>query len=135
MILTDAGPLLALIDRRDSNHQRCAEVAAGLLGPMLTTWPAFTEAMYLAGREGGWAWQEVMWRWVRAASLVLSEPTPAMLARIPALMQQFQDLPMDLADASLVAVADERRLQRVFTLDRDFHVYRLPDGRAFEVVP
>ncbi len=102
---------------------------------MLTTWPAFTEAMYLAGREGGWAWQAVLWRWVRAASLVLSEPTPTTLTRIPALMEQYQDLPMDLADASLVAVAEERRLQRIFTLDSDFHVYRLPDGRALEVLP
>jgi predicted nucleic acid-binding protein len=91
--------------------------------------------MYLAGREGGWAWQAVLWRWVRAASLVLLEPTPAMLARIPALMEQYQDLPMDLADASLVAVAEERRLQRIFTLDSDFRVYRLPDGGAFDVVP
>jgi len=58
-----------------------------------------------------------------------------MLARMPALMEQYSDLPMDLADASLVALAEERHLRDVFTLGRDFRVYRLPDGRAFNLVP
>jgi predicted nucleic acid-binding protein len=42
---------------------------------------------------------------------------------------------MDLADASLVAVAEERRLSQVFTLDADFRVYRLPNGAPFELFP
>ena len=58
-----------------------------------------------------------------------------MLGRMPALMERYRDLPMDLADASLVALAEERRLRQVFTLDADFRVYRLPDGQAFEVLP
>jgi predicted nucleic acid-binding protein len=72
---------------------------------------------------------------VRTRQLILAETTPSMLARMPALMQQYRDLPMDLADASLVALAEEQRLVEVFTLDRDFRVYRLPDGRAFRVLP
>jgi uncharacterized protein len=50
-------------------------------------------------------------------------------------MAQYHDLPMDLADASLVAVAETLNLTRVFTLDSDFGVYCLGDGRGFEVVP
>jgi predicted nucleic acid-binding protein len=42
---------------------------------------------------------------------------------------------MDLADASLVAVAETRLFRRVFTIDSDFYVYRLADGSALEVVP
>jgi len=57
------------------------------------------------------------------------------VARMRVLMQQYQDLPMDLADASLVAVAEERRLDRIFTLDSNFHVYRLAGGRTFIVIP
>lgn len=135
MILTDAGPLLALIDRSDRNHSRCIAASATLVGPMVTRWPAFTEAIYLAGQESGWPAQEFLWRWVRSNSLVLNEATPMMLARMPALMQQYKDLPMDLADASLVALAEERRLRQVFTLDSDFRLYRLPNGGAFEIVP
>jgi hypothetical protein len=58
-----------------------------------------------------------------------------MFERMPALMERYQNVPMDLADASLVAVAEEQHMHRVFSLDRDFLIYRLPDGAAFEVVP
>lgn len=58
-----------------------------------------------------------------------------MVDRIQSLMEKYKDLLMDLADASLVALAEARRLRRVFTLDADFHVYRLPGNEAFEVLP
>jgi len=134
VILTDAGVLLALLDRRDADHARCVSAAATVVGPMLTTWPAFTEAMYLVGREG-WYLQQILWRRVAAGTLVLHEMTPTMLARMPALMERYQDTPMDPADASLVALAEERRLRRIFSLDNDFRVYRLSGGEAFELIP
>jgi hypothetical protein len=43
MILTDAGPLIAILDRGERHHQPYVECLADLVGPMLTTWPAFTE--------------------------------------------------------------------------------------------
>jgi predicted nucleic acid-binding protein len=135
VILTDAGPLIALIDRRDRLHAQCVAAAGTLTRPMLSTWPAFTEAMYLLGAGAGWRAQDPLWRMVRTGQLILAETTATMLARMPALMEQYKDLPMDLADASLVALAEELGQNEVFTLDRDFRVYRLPDGRAFKVVP
>jgi uncharacterized protein len=135
VILADAGPLVALIERRDTHHARCVSAAARVVGPMLTTWPVFTEAVYLLGRSGGWHSQQQLWRQVRAGGLVLDEVTPAMLTRMYALMERYQDLPMDLADASLVALAEERRMRQVFTVDNDFRVYRLPGGDAFELIP
>jgi predicted nucleic acid-binding protein len=42
---------------------------------------------------------------------------------------------MDLADATLVALAEERGRRRVFTLDADFHIYRLHGRQRFEVIP
>ena len=50
-------------------------------------------------------------------------------------MQIYQNVPMDLADASLVAVADSRKIRRLFTLDGDFYIYRLADGSVLEAVP
>ncbi|MCW3096295.1 MAG: domain protein like [Chthonomonadaceae bacterium] len=47
MTLTDASPLVALINAKDKNHARCLAVLPVLSAPLLTTWPAFTEAMYL----------------------------------------------------------------------------------------
>ena len=135
MILTDAGPLAALLDRRDVNYPRCVSVLANRVGPMATTWPAFTEAMFLAGREGGWPWQARVWGWMAIGALVVYDLTPRAVARLPLLMEQYRDLPMDLSGASLVALAEERRLRQVFTFNRDFSVYRLPNGAAFELIP
>lgn len=102
---------------------------------MVTTWPAFTEAMYLLGRAGGWPAQARLWTIVGRGTLQITDLSAPTVVRMRALMEQYRDLPMDLADASLVALAEERGLSRVFTLDRDFQAYRLSRGRAFTIVP
>jgi predicted nucleic acid-binding protein len=102
---------------------------------MLTTWPAFTEAMYLLGEASGWSGQEPLWRLVRRADLQIAESGARTIDRMAALIARYRDLPMDLADASLVALAEERGLSRVFTLDRHFRAYRAARGKAFSVVP
>jgi hypothetical protein len=135
VILVDAGPLFAIVHRRDAAHGQCVAALEQLRGPMVTTLPAFTEAMYLLGAVAGWRGQEPCWRLVHQGSLQLAEATAAMLERMPILMQQYADLPMDLADASLVAYAEEQDLTRIFTLDGHFRIYRLPHGRAFDVIP
>lgn len=133
MILTDAGPLVALVDRGEPDHEQCVDTLAKLRGPMLTTWPAFTEAMYLLGDVAGWQAQEVLWRLQQRGDLVVEMPTH--LDRTAELMRRYRDLPMDLADATLVALAEERALGTVFSLDRDFKVYRLTRGKPFKVLP
>jgi uncharacterized protein len=50
-------------------------------------------------------------------------------------MAKYQDLPMDFADASVVAAAERLGTRQVFTLDRDFYIYRFADGAAVEIVP
>jgi predicted nucleic acid-binding protein len=50
-------------------------------------------------------------------------------------MEKYKDQPMDLADASLIVAAERLRMQRIFTLDSDFHIYRLADNSAMECIP
>jgi predicted nucleic acid-binding protein len=50
-------------------------------------------------------------------------------------MEKYQNVPMDLADATLVATAEARRMRRIFTLDSDFQIYRLRGRISFELVP
>ena len=52
-----------------------------------------------------------------------------------ALMRQYRDTPMDLADASLVSAADRLGTRHIFTLDRHFRPYRIDDRYPFEIVP
>lgn len=133
MILTDAGPMIALLDRGEPDHLKCQEASVRLHGPLLTTWPAFTEAIYLMGQAGGWIAQEPLWRLLRRGDLIVE--MPQQLERIATLMSKYQNVPMDLADASLVALAEERGLTTIFTLDRDFRIYRLSRNRAFTIIP
>jgi len=135
MTLVDAGPLVALIDRGEPEHKRCVDVLAELSGPLITTWPAFTEAIYLLGGAGGWSAQAALWKLVDRGDLQLADLDVSMRQRSRDLMAKYDDVPMDLADASLVALAESLKLNRVFTLDSDFHIYRMKTRRAFEVLP
>ena len=136
MTLTDTGPLVALLDADDPYHAACVAAAQRLpSGPLLTTWVCFTEAMYLLGAVGGYRYQATLWHLRSAGRLVLHDLTAAEADRMAVLMERYQDTPMDLADASLVVVSESRSLRVVFTTDSDFHIYRLADGSALEVVP
>jgi len=134
--LTDAGPLVALVNRNDPNHSRCVAATQSLPAePLLTTWPCFTEAMYLLFKAGGYSGQQALWQWRAAGRLVLQDLSKEETDRMDELMDKYRDLPMDLADASLVAVADQLGMNTIFTLDKDFHIYRLRDSSAFRIVP
>ncbi len=70
MILCDASALIALLSRRDNNHQRCVAVLPLLQPPLMTTWPCFVEAMYLLGRDVGWLGQKALWSYVENKNLL-----------------------------------------------------------------
>ena len=138
MILCDAGPMIALIDQDDIHHSRCAEVLRTLAAPLVTTWPCLTEAMYRLHQAGGHRAQDELWGFVEEGLLRLHPASETEQRRMRALMGKYHDTPMDLADASLVAAAEVLNQRRVFSLDSDFYVYRIGEGRAagsFEIVP
>ena len=135
MTLTDTGPLVGIIDEDDKHHAACAAELPRLDAPMVTPWLCFTEAMYLLGESLGHSGQDDLWKLVDNGSLVIHESTPAERARMRELMAKYKDTPMDLADASLVAAAEVLGIRRIFTVDSDFVVYRLPGKQSFEIVP
>ena len=135
MFLTVAGPLVALLDADEPDHDRCRDALELLQLPLLPPWPAFTEAMYLIGRAGAWPGQRALWQLLLRDDLVIAPPSGNGTERAAVLMEKYADRPMDLADATLVALAEERRIRRIFTLDAHFQIYRLEGRRRFEVVP
>lgn len=136
MILCDTGPLVALIDQSDPAHARCVAALRTLPAvPLLTTWPCWVEAMYLLWRAGGFPAQEELWDYLADELVMLYTPVPGDWERMRLLMRQYSDIPMDLADASLVVAAERHRLRRIFTLDSDFHAYRIESKQPFEMIP
>jgi predicted nucleic acid-binding protein len=136
MILVDTGPLVALFDRRDADHQPCRKLLADLTEPLCTTVPVLTEAFHLLA-PGSIGSQRLM-DFVSARGLCVWFLDDAGLQRAFELMVQYADRPMDLADASLVVLAETSHQYRIFTLDRgDFAAYRIKKGHrtlAFEVL-
>ena len=132
-MLVDAGPLVALLDQSDPHHAASVAALTTFRDPLVTVWPAFTEAMYLLGSS--WRGQKALWSRLEAGSLMLAQLDEGDAPRMRELMEKYRDLPMDLADAALVRVAEREDLTRIFTLDRrHFSVYRPGRRRRFSIL-
>ncbi len=123
-VLVDAGPFVALLDQSDKHHEPVVEALRQIRDPLVSVWPVIVEAMYLLGYS--WQAQKALWEILEAGTVSLLELDEADVPRMKELMETYRDLPMDMADAALVRVAERENLRRVLTLDyRDFSVYRL----------
>jgi predicted nucleic acid-binding protein len=132
-VLVDAGPLVALLDRSDLHHAACKRALESIRIPLTTVWPVVAEAMYLLGFS--FKAQEALFEMLESAVSLLPLDAPD-LPRIRALMKKYRDLPMDLADAALVRVAERERIPDVFTIDRrDFKLYRPRGIGRFNILP
>jgi len=132
-VLVDASALIALLDRDDAAHERCVEALKKIRDPLVTVWPALTEAMHLlADTPRG---PDALCDMVSDDALKLISLEAPDLARMKQLMEKYRDLPMDFADAALVCAAERERLTRIVTFDRHFEIYRLPRRSRFTVLP
>jgi len=133
-VLVDAGPLVALLDGADAHHAACVDALQAIRDPLVTVWPALTEAMYLLGFSS--RAQDALWEMVEGEALALAALDRHDASRMQALMRKYRDLPMDLADAALVRIAEREKLQHIFTLDRKhFRVYRPAGVGRFSILP
>lgn len=131
-LLTDYGPLVAILDADDAEHERCVEFMVSERRRLISTWPVVSEAMQVL-RESLPA-QRALLAMIEAGKLEVVEIL-AEIGWMAALMAEYHDVPMDFAAASLVAVAERENLDTVFTFDPAFRIYRLDDGRAFQIAP
>lgn len=134
MILVDTGPLVALLHADDQNHDRCVKTLKSLEEQMVTVWPVVTEAMYLLNFS--WEAQAALWEMIVTEALVILPLDQEDAPRMKDLMRKYRDLPMDMADAALVRIAERERFRRVFSLDRrGFTVYRPEKVERFSIIP
>src|SRR6185295_13186810 len=131
--LADTGALLALLDRRDNWHRRCAEAFTTLCLPLATSAAVLTELFHLLDdtREASAAWGLL-----RSGAVPLLPIGDEDLPELQALMERYHDRPMDFADATLVHLAKREGLPTIFTVDNDdFETYRIEGKRRFRIVP
>lgn len=98
---------------------------------LVTTWLVVTEAWHLLSDPARLA----MMRWINSGGAAVFELGADSGKRMLALLEKYRDRPMDVADASLVVLAERTGVNEILTIDRaDFDVYRLPGGRRFDQV-
>jgi len=126
-VLVDAGPIVAYLHRGDAWHKASVRFFRGWRGELLTTWPVITEASYLS--ESRKARLAIMQWLQRNLQVVPQDADDA--SRIERYFRKYGDQNPDLADLSLLVLADRSGIRDILTVDaRDFAVYRLASGRA-----
>ena len=132
--LADTGAVLAYLDRSDRWHSRCRAALTELRLPLVTSLAVLTELFHLVGdnpRE-----VEAAWGFVRSGALTVLPLSDLELADVEALMRRYRDRPMDLADATLVHLAERESVSTVFTIDHDdFETYRIGGRKRFRILP
>jgi predicted nucleic acid-binding protein len=134
LILIDTGPIVAFFDKDDRYHDLCVEILKEIREPFITTWPVLTECFYLLNFS--WEVQDSLWLFIQRGGVEIYPLEKDFLTRCRELMKQYRDLPMDLADATLVTLADILGISKIFTLDRkDFSIYRFKQKKRFTLIP
>ena len=132
MIIADTGFFFALGNRQDKFHQKAKQCLQRLEEPIITTYPVIIETSYLLAERCNQSIQfKFLEQFIQGRVNIFSLEIHH-LERCLNLMKQYADLPMDLADASLVVVAEELDEARILTTDqRDFSIYRFHTVKVF----
>ena len=121
-VLIDSGPLIALFDRGDSYHESVVDFLKRYRGNLLCTWPVLTEVSHIL--DFNLKVQIDFLKWVEMGGLEVYDISRNELADIVEMMQNYVNVPMDLADATLMYVAHKEHLKEIVSIDSDFDIYR-----------
>lgn len=129
-LLVDTGPLVALMRDADRDHRTVSAFLKSFQGSLLTTWLVMTEAWDLLP---GYARLKLM-RWAQQGSITVLDLGEGATDDLLRLLEKYKDRPMDLADASLVLLAEKTGVFDILTIDSDFDVYRARGNTRFRQV-
>jgi predicted nucleic acid-binding protein len=132
LILVDTGPIVAAINRRDQHHQWAYEQFERLPLPFLTCEAVLTEAAYLLARSG--IPIETMLDLLIVGAIRLAFDVEVEAAALKKMLKRYRNVPMDLADACMVRMAELHPSASVLTLDSDFYIYRMSNKKPLSVI-
>lgn len=124
------GPLVAYFCANEERHVWAVQQFANLTPPLLTCEPVLTETYFLLARQGVPAW--CLLEYLRGA-LGIALNLDAEAAAVRDLMIRYSNIPMSLADAWLVRLAEISGLP-VCTLDSDFAIYRVGRRKSVALI-
>ena len=133
MIIADTGFFVALGNQTDQDYPLALQLLDRLNEPLITTYPVITETCYLLLNRVNHAAQCSFLETIAENMVDVFELNSQHVRRMVELMRRYADLPMDMADASLVVLAESLGHGRILTVDRrDFSIYRWNSQEPFE---
>lgn len=121
-ILIDSGPLIALFDRSDSYHVKVLEFMKTFKGELITSWSVVTEVTHML--DFNLQVQIDFLKWCEIGGVTLFEISQDELCDIRVMIEKYSDVPMDLANATLMYIANKEKLKNIISIDSDFDIYR-----------
>jgi len=121
--LIDAGPIIALFDRDDKYHKHVKEFLFNYSDQLVSTWPVITEVSHMLDFNSEVQIDFLEWICREAIQLVNLETNH--IGRLIELTKQYSNVPMDLADGSLLVVSELTGIKNILTIDSDYYIYRI----------
>lgn len=120
--LIDAGPIIALFNKNDKYHMKIKNFLKKYDGKLTSTWPVVTEVSHML--DFNVQTQIDFLTWIQLGGVNIETIKNEDIGRIIELSMKYSDLPMDLADASLVILSEKLKIKKIITIDSDYYVYR-----------
>ncbi len=127
-ILVDAGPLIALFDKDDKYHFSVLKFLKQFNGQLITTWPVITEVTHLLSFNVNV--QIDFLEWLKREAIIIINLENIHLDRIIHLSKKYSDVPMDLADSSLIVIAEQTNIIDIITIDSDYFIYKTKNKKS-----
>lgn len=128
--LIDSGPIVALFNSNDKFHKSTYRFIRSYKGSLFSSWPIVTEAVYLLSFSI--EAQSDFLEWIERGSIRILDINLEDLRYIKNRMKKYSDLPMDLADVSLMCIAEREKIERIISIDSDFSIYKTLKGKFLQ---
>ncbi len=127
-IIVDAGPLIALFDKDDKYHNSVIKFLKTFDGQLITSWPVITEVTHLLNFNVNV--QIDFLEWLKREAVTIVNLENIHLERIIQLSKKYSDVPMDLADSSLIVIAELTNITEIITIDSDYYIYKTKNKKS-----
>jgi predicted nucleic acid-binding protein len=120
--IIDSGPLIALFDRSDKYHSKVLDFIKIYKGKLITSWAVITEVSHML--DFNLQVQIDFLKWCEVGGIEVYDISQTEISSIRIMMEKYIDVPMDLADATLMYIANKENIKNIVSIDSDFDIYR-----------
>ncbi|MEA2050110.1 MAG: PIN domain-containing protein [Campylobacterota bacterium] len=120
--IIDSGPIIALFDKSDKYHYKVLNFLQSFKGELITSWAVITEVSHML--DFNLNVQIDFLKWIEVGGIEVFDISQNEIANIRVMMEKYLDIPMDLADATLMYIANKENIKNIVSIDSDFDIYR-----------